>query len=157
MNKPAPEANNKKTAPAILRDLWLGSCARFTVLCLILLTVSSIGSDSLTLTYIDTVRYFLLLPFAVCLTLAAWARRSDKLSGGVKCVLHPLAVLGGFYLCCYLPYQLRTNPTNMQVFIILLAVALLYALGMGIYALVTRKSRQKRIDDTPYVSQFGKK
>jgi hypothetical protein len=127
MNKSASKAKNKQTEPAaptpaaspaptptaILRDLWLGTCARYTVLCLILLVTSAIASASLTVTYVDTVRFFLLLPFGLCLTLAAWVRKSDKLSAGAKCALHPLAFLSGFYFFCYLPYQIRTTPSGM--------------------------------------------
>lgn len=164
MNKRPPEVHNKRAetvqapprALARLREIWMGSCARYTVLCLILLVTSSIASDSLTITYVDTVRFFLLLPFGVCLTLAAWARRSDKLPAGAKVGLHALSTLGGFYLFCYLPYQLRTKPTGMQVFIILLAVMLLYAVVMGVYAAVSAKARRKKLDDIPYESQFGK-
>ena len=163
MNKSAPKAQNTKaetavaTDPgAIIRSLWLGTCARYTVLCMILLVVSAIASDSLTVTYVDTVRFFLLLPFGLCLTLAAWTRRSPKLGAGAKVGLHALATLGGFYLFCYLPYQVRTKPAGMQVLIFLLLVALLYAFVMGIYAAVTAKTRQKKIDDTPYESQFRK-
>ena len=163
MNKSAPKAQNTKaeaaaaTDPvAIIRSLWLGTCARYTVLCLILLVTSAIASDSLTVTYVDTVRFFLLLPFGISLTLAAWVRRSDKLSTGAKVGLHALATLGGFYLFCYLPYQVRTKPAGMQVLIILLLVAVLYAVVMGIYAAVTAKTRQRQVDDTPYESQFRK-
>lgn len=164
MNKRSPEVHNKKAetseaAPrplARLRDLWLGSCARYTILCLILLITSAIASESLTITYVDTVHFFLLLPFGVCLTLAAWVRRSDKLPTGAKVGLHSLSTLGGFYLFCYLPYQLRTKPTGKQVFIILLAVMLLYAIVMGIYAAATAKSRRKKLDEIPYESRFGK-
>ena len=130
MNKSAPKAQNTKaeataaTDPvAIIRSLWLGTCARYTVL---------------------------------CLTLAAWVRRSDKLSTGAKVGLHALATLGGFYLFCYLPYQVRTKPAGMQVLIILLLVAILYAVAMGIYAAITAKTRQRQVNDTPYESQFRK-
>ena len=162
MNKKAPKAQNTKTEAAtstdlaaLLRSLWLGTCARYTVLCLILLVVSAIASDSLTVTYVDTVRFFLLLPFGLCLTLAAWARRS-KLGAGAKAGLHALATLGGFYLFGYLPYQIRTKPSGMQVLVILLLAAVLYAVAMGVYAAVTAKTRRKQIDDTPYESQFRK-
>ena len=163
MNKPAREAQNTKTAspaapsPAtLLRSLWLGSCARYTVLCLILLVTSAIASNSLSVTYVDTLRFFLLLPFGFTLTLAARVRRSDKLTAGAKVGLHALATLGGFYVFCYLPYQVRSKPSGMQALIILLLVAVLYAAVMGIYAAATAKSRQSRIDDTPYESQYRK-
>ena len=161
MNKSPSKDKNKQvetaeaTAPlALLRDLWLGTCARFTVLCLILLITSSIASASLSINYVDTVHFFLLLPFGLCLTLATRVRKSDKLSTGAKCGLHPLAFLGGFYFFCYLPYQIRTNPSGMQVLIILLLVALIYAITMAVFALVASKIR-KHTDDTPYESQFS--
>lgn len=155
MNKPASEAHNTK-ALTYAKNLWLGSCARYTVLCLIMLVASAIASDSLTVTYLDTVRFLLLLPFGFCLTLAAWARRSDRLSTGPKVALHALATLGGFYLFCYLPYQISTKPSGMQVLIILLAAAILYAIVMAIFTAVTAKSRQKKIDTQPYESQYRK-
>ena len=161
MNKPALEAQNIKTADTqspgvLLRSLWLGTCARYTILCLIMLVISAIASDSLTVTYVDTVRFFLLLPFGLCLTLATKVRLSPALSAGAKVGLHALAVLGGFYLFCYLPYQVRTKPSGMQVLIILLLAMILYAIVMGICAAVTAKTRQQKVDDTPYESQFRK-
>ena len=164
MNKrPQKDQNTQVTPPdevasllAPLKSLWLGTCARYTVLCLILLLASAIASDSLTVTYVDTVSFFLQLPFGFCLTLAAWVRRSDKLSAGVKVGLHALATLGGFYLCGYLPYQLRTKPSGMQVLIILLAAVILYAVVMAVVTAVSAKSRQKQIDAEPYESRYRK-
>ena len=83
-------------------------------------------------------------------------RRSDKLSAGAKVALHSIAVLGGFYLFCYLPYQLRTKPSGMQVLVILLLAAILYGITMAIVAAVTAKARQKKLDEVPYESQFRK-
>ena len=69
MNKPSTNTQNKQDAtssPAtLLRNLWLGSCARYTVLCLILLPVSlvtSLASDTTNAAYIDPARFLLLLP-----------------------------------------------------------------------------------------------
>ena len=155
MNRPASEAHDTKAA-AYAKSLWLGTCARYTVLCLIMLLASAIASDSLTVTYVDTVSFLLLLPFGLCLTLAAWARRSDKLPAGAKVALHALATLGGFYLFCYLPYQLRTKPSGMQILLILLAVIILYAIVMGIFTAVTAKSRRRKLDARPYESQYRK-
>jgi predicted neutral ceramidase superfamily lipid hydrolase len=155
MNKPASEAHNTK-ALTCAKNLWLGTCARYTVLCLILLLASAIASDSLTVTYVDTVSFFLQLPFGFCLTLAAWVRRSDKLPSGVKVCLHALATLGGFYLFGYLPYQLRTKPSGMQVLIVLLAAVILYSIIMAIVTAVSAKSRRKKIDAQPYESQYRK-
>lgn len=147
-------AGGEKTS--LVKSLWLGSCSRFTVLCLIMLVVSAIASDSLTVTYVDTVHFFLLLPFGFCLAIAARVRLSDSLSTGVKCMLHATVTLGGFYLFAYLPYQIRTSPSPMQVLILLLAAMLLYAVVMGVYALVAHRRRRKAVEEAPYVSQYRK-
>ena len=160
MNKSSRKAKNTtvETTPILprLRSLWRGTCTRFTLLCLFMLVTSAIASDSLTITYVDSVSFFLLLPFGLCLTLAAGARRSPKLSSGAKVGLHVLCTLGGFYLCCYLPYQVRTNPSGMQILLVLLAAVIVYGLVMGIYAAATAQSRRKKRDETPYESQFHK-
>ena len=160
MNKSSRKAKNTtvETTPILprLRSLWRGACTRFTLLCLFMLVTSAIASDSLTITYVDTVRFFLLLPFGLCLTLAAGVRRSHNFGSSAKVGLHALCTLGGFYLCCYLPYQVRTNPSGMQILLVLLAAVIVYGLVMGIYAAATAKSRRRKRDETPYESQFHK-
>jgi uncharacterized membrane protein len=160
MNKrPAepPKQTPETTRPSPLRELWLASCARYTVLCMLLLLISAIVSDSLTVTYVDTVRFVLLLPFAVCLALATNLRRTDKLKAGAKCVLHPLLTMGGFYLFGYLPFQLRSKPSGQQILLMLILAILVYGLIMGVVCLVSRAQRRKQLEDTPYVSQYNRK
>lgn len=160
MNKRPPDTQNKQqepTVPSLLRELWTGSCTRYTVLCLLLLLVSAMVSDSLTVTYVDTVRFVLLLPFAFCLTLATRIRRADKLATGAKCALHPITVLGGFYLCCYLPFQISTKPSGQQILILLLLAALVYGVTMGIVCLIAHRKHSKELEATPYVSQYSRK
>ena len=160
MNKQPRKAQNihseTATVSARLRSLWRGACTRFTLLCLFMLVTSAIAADSLTTTYVDTVHFFLLLPFGLCLTLAAEVRRSPKFGSGAKVGLHALCTLGGFYLFGSLPYQVRTKPSGMQILLILLTAILVYALVMGIYVAATAKSRQKKRNETPYESQFRK-
>ena len=158
MNQPHTDARKSPAAatPAeILQGVWLGTCARYTVLCLLLLLVSAIVSDSLTVTYIEPIRFFLLLPFAGFLKLATMTRKAASLATGAKCALHPLLVMGGFYLCCYLPFQVASNPSGQQVLLLLLLAALVYALFMGIFLLITHSLGRKKKADTPYVSQYG--
>lgn len=157
MNKRPPETQNKQETASLPRDLWLGTCARYTVLCLLLLCISSIAAGSLSVTYVDTVRFVLLLPFAFCLTLATRVRKTEKMATVAKCVLHPILALGGFYLCCYLPFQISSKASGQQILIILLLAALLYGLIMAITCLVSRAVSRKEINDTPYVSQYSRK
>lgn len=160
-NRPSNPNDMKKTSAAkplsLPMALWFGTCARYTVLCLILLVVSAIVSDSATVTYIEPIRFFLLLPFGFFLTLATYVRRAEKLSTGAKLGLHPVIVLGGFYLCCYLPFQISSKPAGQQIFLFLLLAILLYGLFMGIFLLISRLLGQKKTEDTPYVSQYSRK
>lgn len=158
MNNPAPEAQNKQTTPSsTLMGLWLGTCARYTVLCLLLMLISAITATEQNPPYIDTLRFFLILPFAFCVTVGARIRKADKLATGAKCVLHPLTVLGGFYLFGYLPFQVSTKPSAQQVLLMLLLAAIVYGILVGVLCLLGSGSRRKKDRDTPYVSQFGKK
>jgi amino acid transporter len=156
MNKPAQEAqNNQKLASSPVKEIWLGTCARYTVLTLLILFFGMITSESLTVTYVDTVSFFLLLPLGFCFTLATRLRKADRISATTKCILHPLLVLGGGYFCFYLPYQVRSKPSGGQALIMILLGVILYVAVMAVVLLVSRKARQKKIDNTPYVSQYG--
>lgn len=162
MNKRPSETQNKQEgtssrAAALVRELWLGTCARFTVLCLGLLLISTLVSDTEGVAYVDNLRFALLLPFSFFLMLAAKTRRADRLATGAKCALHPILVLGGFYLCCYLPFQIRSNAAAQQILLFLLLSALVYGLCMGIFCLISHLIRRKKADDTPYVSQYSRK
>ena len=160
MNKRPNDSTDRQTpaptASSRLRDLWLGSCARYTVLCLLMMVVSAIASGSLTVTYIDPIRFFLLLPFAVFLTLAAWTRRAKGLSVGAKCALHPLLVMSGFYLFCYLPFQIISKPSGQQVLILIILALLAYGIGMGIFLAFSRLVGRKTTEEAPYVSQYSR-
>ena len=158
MNQRPSDTKSKQEASALtrLRDLWMGSCARYTVLCLLMMVISAIASASLTVTYIEPVRFFLLLPFAVFLTLAAWVRRAEKLGKGAKLTLHPILVMGGFYLCCYLPFQIASKPSGQQVLILVILALLVYGISMGLFLAVSHAFGRKKSDETAYVSQYGR-
>lgn len=160
MNKPSPEAQTNQAAPTIgatVRELWHTTCVWFTALVLVILLLRAILSESFSMVGVPLLQFFLLLPFSFLTALAGLVRRSAALSTVARCLLHPLLCLGGFYLFLYLPYQIETAPSGADILMILFLVALVYAIGAGIYALCTRKKRRKKIDDTPYVSQFTKK
>ena len=159
MNKRAPKVQNNPADESgtklrtLLRDLWFGSCARLTVLCAALLLLCPIIGQPGPEWY----RFLLIYPFALFLAGAAAVRRAGQMTTVTKCILHPVLTLGGFYLCCYLPYQLTTKPSGAQVLLVLLLVGVLYAVVMGIYLAVTSALRRKKGDAVEYVSQFGKK
>jgi len=155
MKQQAPRTQSDTANASIfsIKELLSGMCVRYTVLCMAILLITLLMSDSLKDTVVDTARFFLLLPLALCLTLAALVRRS-RLGTPIKAILHPALSLGGLYLCGYLPYQVTVKPTGEQVLAILLLALVIYAVTAAIYLAVTHKKRQKTIDDTPYESVF---
>ena len=157
MHKPSPEVQNKQTSTTLGKRLWLGTCVRYTVLALLTLLFSALLSDSVTATYVDTLRFFLLFPFGFCLTVATLVRQAESWSTALRCALHPLLVLGGGYLCFYLPYQARTKPSGSQALMMVLLGVVLYATVMGIILLITRKQRREKQEQIPYVSQYRQK
>lgn len=158
MNKNAPPAQNNSTAsPSLARRLWQGTCTRFTLIALMALLVNLLFSGTDSQIYVEPLRFLLFLPFAFCLAVAALVRTSKGLSTGARVALHPICSLGGFYLCLYVPYQIKSKPTGGQMLILLLLALIVYGIAMGILALIGRRSRQKEIDEAPYVSQFGPK
>ena len=158
MKQQAPRTPDEATRDPFrwVRDLLTGICVRYTVLCIAILVITLLMSDSLEDTVVDTARFFLLLPLALCLTLATLVRRS-RLGTALKVILHPILSLGGLYLCAYLPYQVSFKPTGEQVFAIVLLALIVYAILAVIYLVATRKKRQQVIDDTPYESVFSQK
>lgn len=139
---------------AWIKTLLSGICVRFTVLCILILLISLLTSDSLENTVVDTARFFLLLPLSLCLTLATLVRRS-RLGKVAKVLLHPTLSLGGLYLCAYLPYQISVKPTGEQTLAVSLLALLIYAVTATVYLIANRKKHQKAIDDTPYESVFS--
>lgn len=157
MNKSKAKVQTKVTAATPLWKQFLtGTCVRYTVIALLMLAINALIQNDVEGTMVDTLRFFLCLPLAACLTLAAWVRRTDSLPTGGRVVLHPILVLGGFYLCFYLPYQIQTKPSPAQVLFVLLFVLVLYGIAAGIYAIVAGQSRKRKQEKAPYQSQFRK-
>ena len=153
---PRTQSGVVRTSNFSVKELLTGTCVRYTVLCIAILLIKLLMSDSLEDTVVDTTRFFLLLPLSLCLALAAIVRRSS-LGTPAKAILHPVLSLGGLYLCAYLPYQVSFKPTGEQVFAILLLALIIYAITVAVYLIIHRKKRQKVIDGTPYESVFSPK
>ncbi len=150
---PAPTAESK---PHPLTALLTGTCVRYTAISLFVLLVNLLFSGNED-AYVHPSSFLLLLPFALGLSAAATVRKADKLATGARVVLHPLLSLGSFYLCIYLPYQLDKRPSAGQILAILVLGAVVYGVAVTVLLLLARRTRQKTIDDTPYISQFGRK
>ena len=92
----------------------------------------------------------LIFPFSLCLSVAGLVRRSDRLPTALRIALHPVCVLGGFFLFFYLPLE-------QSGFVIPLTALVIYAITMLTVWLCHRGKQQKKAESSPYVSQFGSK
>ncbi len=128
--------------------MWYTGISVFVLLVNVLLA----GNER---SYVDPMSFLLFLPFALAMAAAGLVRRADTLPSAARVTLHPVLVLGGFYLCIYLPYQIEKKPTAGQMLAIFVLAAVVYGVAVAVLALMDRRTRQKTIDDTPYQSQFG--
>ena len=160
MNKSPRRAQTtqKMSDPAALwQRLALGTCVRYTLILVGVLLLHALFT-ALDLTgnpYIATSLLWLLLPFSMLLTAATAIRKTDKLSVGLRILLHPLLTYGGFCLFVYLPYHMDRTPSGQATLIILVTAAIVYAAVMAAVLLIARKKTHKTIEKTPYVSHFG--
>ncbi len=152
--KTTPTSAPKETGSHPLSTLLHRTCAWYTGISafVLLFNVLFPANDS---GYVRAVNFLLFLPFALALAAGSMVRKADKLSTAVRVLLHPLCVLGGFYLCIYLPYQLDKKPTAAQMLAVFVLVAVAYGIAVGILCALSRRTAQKKSAETPYVSQFG--
>jgi hypothetical protein len=132
------------------------TCVWFTVLslCILLITlISSAVDETSSAAYLRATRFLLLLPFALCATLAGDVRRSS-LPAVVRGILHPVLSLGGFILFIYLPVNLSQGHTSMQTLLWILAILVIYLVGFLVYIGISHAKRSKKGNSAPYQSQF---
>ncbi len=153
MSKKQTPTPQKPAKPGILTVLLRRICLWYTGISLFILLINVFSSTNEG-TYVDAKRFLLFFPLALALAAAGVVRETETLPTWARVILHPLLSIGGVYLCFFLPYQVQqgANPGRGA------ALILITAMGYGIVALIlflcSRKAAQKKIDSTPYESQF---
>ena len=137
---------SKKTSPVV--SLLQSTCVWYSGISLLVLVINVILSTN-EKTYVSPLDFLLFFPFALCMALATLVRRTSKLTAAARVVLHPICVLGGFVLFVFLP--------SSQSPVMLLLAAVIYGITVFVLWLRARRNRQKEVDNTPYISQFGQK
>ena len=155
-NNSAGKECNQPDAKALAVSVLRNTCIWFTVLSLCILLVTLLSSaidDTSSSAYLRVSRFLLLLPFAFCAALAGEVRRSS-LPPAARGMLHPCISLGGFILFVYLPVNLEQAHTPAKTLLWILAILVVYLVGLFIYLGVRRTRNRKKAADTPYQSQF---
>ncbi len=144
MNSKKQTATPESKAPNIWLSVFQKICIWYTCISLFMLLMIIIFAED-KFSYADQWNLFF-FPFALCLAFATIVRRTDKLPSVLRIILHPVCALGGFALFVYLPSD--ASP------VILLLAAVIYGVATLITWLITRRKKQKAVDNSHYVSQF---
>lgn len=142
-----------KIGTAIKKAL-LTACATYTVFT-VLLNLFLLASNRTDLV-LNVTRTLWILLFSVIFGAAEVFRSQEQWSAGLRYPIHAIVTITAFCLCMILPAGVPTSPGTIFVLVILLAVV--YALIFGISALV--KSKLKKNSDktrsSQYISQYKK-
>ena len=109
---------------AVLKKLFTVACVYYSVFSLLLLLISAIAAGGTEGKIIGVLNVLLLFPFAFSLSGAEFLRKSSKLSGAVRMLLHYLIFAAAFLLFLWLPSQ--TNKSILNAFFTLLLITVIY-------------------------------
>ena len=96
----------------IFKQLFTGTCVYYSVFSLVLLVVSIIFKGGVENVGIGVLNVLLLFPFSFALSGAEFLRKSTKLSGAVRMLLHYLILVAAFLLFLWLPSNMTKNLGN---------------------------------------------
>ena len=125
-----------------IKQIFIGASVSFTVIVIVLsfILAGLSGNQS-----IDPIRFLLIFPFSVCLSLANIYHKNEKHAAFLRFFVHSLLTVGGFFLFLYLPAY--RNAETSSLFLVLLLFSVLYVIGYGIYALfIGRWKKQVRLE-----------
>ena len=129
-----------------LKYITLSTCVFYTIFSMIVLTTQFFGNNDL----IQPLRFFLLLPFALGVSLSNLILKSRSLKTFPKHLLHFAALALSFYLCLCSTYQ-GSNPI---VLIALLGVLYTVIATPILIVLKIRSKKNEEAQKPAYVSMF---
>lgn len=130
-------------------------CRVYTVtsVLLILLLLSIAGSFD-ALGGIDPKSFLLIVPFAAGVALASTVYATEKLSHGIRLLLHALICVLSAFLFLYLPSG--TGGSTGMKFLMLLLIVLIYWVVMGIVLALSAAHRRAKPTGDTYQNVYKK-
>lgn len=121
----------------VIKRLLVGACVYYSVFSLMLLIINVMINGQVAGSALSVPNVLLLFPFSFSLSGAEFIRKSEKLSGGVRMLLHYLILAAAFLLFLWLPSN--TQKTVQSAFLLLFLVSIVYWLICGICRLTVKR------------------
>ena len=145
-NEPQKTHSTTSNAREQFKSILLSTCVFFTLFSMVILTTQLFGQNDL----IKPLRFFLLLPFALCISLSNLILKSKTISTALKLILHFTALAASFYLC------LCTTIKNVKPIILILILGVAYIIIAAPVVIILKHRNKKNESKPEYVSMFKK-
>ena len=129
-------------------NVFLWSCAYFTVISLVLLVLQAAQSDN---RYIEPMRFILIYPFGAAMALGQLLLRAKSIKMAAKTMLHYVITVASFYIFLLSPAGNMTSP----VFLILVLSVVYFVVALPII-IVKHIKNKKTEEEMPYQSVYKK-
>lgn len=123
-----------------LRRILNSTCFIYTVVSVALLLCGVTFSKNLPEMELNALRFLLVFPFSLSISLLNFLRLEIKLPSGVGFLIHFVGTVTSFFVFLCLPAQKDSNPAS--AFIMILLISLAYLALHLFRMLVTRKSKK---------------
>ena len=108
----------------VIKRLFIGACVYYSIFSLLLLLTTVLISGKSSGSVLSVPNILLLFPFAFSLSGAEFIRKSDKLSEGIRVLLHYLILAAAFLLFLWAPSN--AQKTIQSAILLLFLVSILY-------------------------------
>ena len=121
----------------VIKRLFIGACVYYSIFSLLLLLINVIINGEVAGSVLSVPNILLLFPFAFSLSGAEFIRKSDKLSGGIRVLLHYLILAAAFLLFLWFPSN--AQKTLQSAFLLLFLESVVYWIVFAICHLTVKR------------------
>ncbi len=121
----------------VIKRLLVGACIYYSVFSLLLLTINVMINGQVAGSVLSVPNVLMLFPFAFSLSGAEFIRKSDKLSGGVRVLLHYLILAAAFLLFLWAPSN--AQKTIQSALLLLFLESIVYWIVYAVCHLTVKR------------------
>ena len=121
----------------VIKRLFIGACVYYSIFSLLLLLINVIINGKVAGSVLSVPNILLLFPFAFSLSGAEFIRKSDKLSGGIRVLLHYLILAAAFLLFLWFPSN--AQKTIQSAILVLFLESIVYWIVFAICHLTVKR------------------
>ena len=121
----------------VIKRLFIGACVYYSIFSLLLLLITVIISGQSSGSILSVPNILLLFPFSFSLSGAEFIRKSDKLSSGIRLLLHYVILAAAFLLFLWAPSN--AQKTIQSAFMLLFLESVVYWIVVAICHLTAKR------------------